>query len=162
MAITTGTNTAETLSTSCCSGALPIWAFSTSAMILLRLESSPTVVASISSTPERLMAPPSTLSPALRSTGRLSPVRIDSSSSLSPLTILPSTGTRSPTSTRSRSPRSTSSMATLCQLSPRQTVAVSGRSAISSRMADWVLRLARASSSFPNEIRVMMMALASK
>jgi hypothetical protein len=35
--------------------------------------------------------------------------------------------------------------------SPRQTVAVSGRSAISSRMADWVLRLARASSSFPRK-----------
>ncbi|MNE75476.1 hypothetical protein D3C80_1716400 [compost metagenome] len=108
------------------------------------------------------MAPPSTLSPKVRSTGRLSPVRMDSSSSLSPLVILPSTGTRSPTSTRSRSPRSTSSTERLCHASPRQTVAVSGRSAISSRMADWVLRRARASSNFPNEIRVMMMALASK
>ncbi|MNG19316.1 hypothetical protein D3C84_1034620 [compost metagenome] len=108
------------------------------------------------------MAPPSTASPSARGTGRLSPVRMDSSNSLAPLRILPSTGTRSPTSTRSLSPRSTSSMATLCQASPRQTVAVSGRSAISSRMADWVLRRARASSSFPSEIRVMMMALASK
>ncbi|MNH30472.1 hypothetical protein D3C79_907680 [compost metagenome] len=131
-------------------------------MILLRLESSPTVVASISSTPERLMAPPSTLSPGVRSTGRLSPVRMDSSSSLSPLTILPSTGTRSPTSTRSRSPRNTSSTERLCHSPPRQTVALSGRNAINSRMADWVLRLARASSSLPREIRVMMMALASK
>ena len=161
-AITRGTNTAETRSTSCCRGALPIWARSTRAMILLRLESSPTVVAVMVSTPEPLMAPPSTGSPIPRGTGMLSPVSMDSSSSLLPWVMVPSTGTRSPANTRMRSPRSTSSTATLTQSPLRCTVARSGRSAISSRMADWVLRRARASSSLPREMRVMMRALASK
>ncbi len=54
--------------------------------------------------PKRLMVPQNTVSPAALSTGRDSPVIIDWSTEVSPLTMTPSTGTVSPGRIRSISP----------------------------------------------------------
>ena len=59
-----------------------------------------------------MTAPPVTLSPACLATGRLSPVISDSSTWLSPSTISPSTGTRSPGRTTTRSPTRMASIGT--------------------------------------------------
>ena len=111
-ATTTGTKMALIWSTRRCTGALPPWAFSTSRMIRASVESAPTAVARTSSRPVPLMAPPVTLLPGCLSTGRLSPVISDSSSSLRPATTSPSTGMRSPGRTITRSPARTSLIGT--------------------------------------------------
>ncbi len=71
---TTGTNTALTRSTRCCTGALAACASSTNRMMRASVLSAPTAVTRTSSSPSPLMAPPVTRSPACRATGRLSPV----------------------------------------------------------------------------------------
>ena len=63
----------------------------------------------MSKEPKRLRVPQNTASPTPLSTGRDSPVRMDWSTEVSPLTMTPSTGMVSPGSTRSRSPSRISS-----------------------------------------------------
>ena len=78
-AITTGTNTAEILSTSPWIGARDRCAWETRSTIRARVESAPRPVASTTRLPPWMIVPPMTRSPGLLSTGTGSPVIIDSS-----------------------------------------------------------------------------------
>ena len=82
----------------------------------------------------RFTVPDQTLSPSDFSAGMPSPVTMDWSSAVAPLTILPSSGTRSPGPTRTTAPAPTSDEGTLRQLWPSLTSAVSGAALIRSRM----------------------------
>ncbi len=162
IAITVGTNTAETRSTSRCTGALVAWASSTMRTMRDRAESAPTWVAWTCSRPSPLIEPPITPWPASRATGSPSPVISDSSRWLWPFTMSPSTGTRSPGRTTTIWPAPTLSAGTSTSTPSRSTRAVSGRRAISARIAWVVERFARASSHFPRRTRVMTAAAPSK
>ncbi len=162
IAITTGTKTSLTRSTSRCTGAFLAWAVSTSRMIRASVDSAPTAVVFTSSRPSAFTEPPVIMSPSCFATGRLSPVIRDWSMWLAPSTTIPSTGTRSPGRTTTRSSRATLPMGTSMSWPPRRTRAVSGRSALSARMASVVWRLARVSSHLPSNTRVMTTAEASK
>ena len=72
------------------------------------LAAAPTRVARITNVPVPLSVPPNTGASNTFSTGRLSPVSIDSSTVERPSTTAPSTGTRSPGRMRIRSPTTTS------------------------------------------------------
>ncbi len=92
MASTIGTKTAATRSTRRCTGAFFACAASTSLMIRASIDCSPTARVSMRKRPLPLIEPPVTLSPATFATGRLSPVRRLSSTSLSPESTMPSAG----------------------------------------------------------------------
>lgn len=77
-----------------------------------------------------------TLSPGALSTGMLSPVSMDSSTAHRPLTIVPSTGTRSPGRMRTRSCSAIWSTGSSTNVSPRWTTAVRGCRCMSLRMAE--------------------------
>ena len=94
--ITVGTKIAEIRSASLWTGALPVWASSTSRAIWARAVSDPILVASTTSRPSALMLAPTTSSPAPFSTGTDSPVRSDSSTEEAPSTTRPSVATFSP------------------------------------------------------------------
>ena len=64
----------------------------------------PTFVASSRNAPERFMVPVKTLAPEALSTGKLSPVSMDSSTADAPSRTVPSTGMRSPGRTTATSP----------------------------------------------------------
>ena len=162
MAITAGTKTPLTLSASLAMGALEEVASSTSRMILARVVFSPTAVASILKYPVRLMVPPVTLSPACFSAGMLSPVMADSSMEAYPSTILPSTGTVSPSRTASTSPVCTSSTGISVSCPSLTRTAVLGARSISFVMASDVLAFALASINFPRVISVRIMPEDSK
>ena len=85
-----------------------------------------------------------------------------SSISLAPSPITPSTGMRSKARTSTSSPDAMAAIATSSIRLPRMRRAVGGRSAISSRSARVVPRLARASSALPHSTKVMTTAAASK
>ena len=101
---TTGTNTEDTRSASFCTGALPVWASSTSRAIWARAVSEPIRVASTTSRPPALTLAPTTSSPGCFSTGTDSPVSRDSSTAEAPSTTTPSVATFSPGRTTKRSP----------------------------------------------------------
>ena len=159
---TKGTKTAATRSTRRSTGALLPCAPSTSATICASSESEPTRVASTCSRPEPLIEPPMTSPATPRATGMLSPVSRDSSSWLSPRTMRPSTGTRSPGRTTTTSPQPTASAGTSISTPSRSTRARSGRSFIKARTAPVVPRRALASSSLPSSTSVITAAEASK
>ncbi len=163
MTSTTGTNTAETWSTSRWIGALAACASSTRRMICASTDSLPTAVTRITTRPSPLMVPPVSLSPSAFATGSGSPVSMDSSTCVWPCATTPSAGTRSPGRTTSRSPASTSATG-MSDSSPlaESTWANSGRSACSARIAAVVCRLARASSHLPSSTSVTTTADASK
>ena len=161
-AMTAGTNHAATRSTTRWMGALLPCACSTSRMICDSTVSLPTRPASTVSKPWRLMVAPMTASPAALSTGRLSPVIMLSSTEERPSTTRPSTGTFSPGRTRNRSPGTTSLTGTSRSTPSRTTRAVFGCKPISFLIASLVRPLARASSSLPVTMRVMMTAEVSK
>ena len=94
--ITVGTKIAEIRSASLWTGALPVWASSTSRAIWARAVSDPILVASTTSLPSALMLAPTTSSPASFSTGTDSPVRSDSSTEEAPSMTRPSVATFSP------------------------------------------------------------------
>ena len=81
---TSGTNHTVIRSTKFCTRALPSCALSTNRTIVCSAESSPTANVSISNMPLILIEPPVTVSPCDFSSGTLSPVISDSSTSASP------------------------------------------------------------------------------
>ena len=107
MPSTTGTNTALTRSARRCTGAFDACAPSTSRTIRASVVSAPTAVTPITSIPSPFIAPPVTRPPTAFSTGRLSPVSMDSSTLPPPSLTLPSTGMRSPGRTTTVSPTRT-------------------------------------------------------
>ena len=162
---TAGTKTAATWSTRRCTGALPACASCTRAMICASTLCAPTARTCTSTEPSPLSEPPVTRSPGCLGTGMASPVSIDSSACVWPSSSSPSAGKRSPGSTRTMSPGSSSSTGTSA-ISMRLTpsgirCATSGRSACSARMALVVWRLARASSHLPSNTRVITTAAPS-
>ena len=126
-------------------GAFDPCASSTSRTICARAVSRPTRVARKVNDPLLFSVAPMTAAPGPFSTGRLSPVSIDSSTDDCPSTTTPSTGTLSPGRTRSRSPASTCSMGRSISSPPRMTRAVRGARPISFLIAALVCPLARAS-----------------
>ena len=161
MPSTTGTKTALTLSASAWMGAREPCASRMSCTMRASTLSAPTVVARYWKAPRPLTVPPTTASPGPFITGIDSPVSIDSSTSLAPLAMIPSTGTRSPGRTTTSSPGSTSSMSMSDSAPPRTTRAVLGRRLASARSAEAVLRLARDSKALPVRMKAMMMITAS-
>lgn len=123
--------------------------------------SEPRVVARYRNAPVLFTVPPTTVSPGRLDTGRGSPVSMDSSTALEPLTTSPSTGTRSPGRTETRSPRRTLSSGTSSSASSRTTRAVVGWSPMSARRAVLVCPFARASSMLPRRTRATMTITAS-
>ena len=109
-----------------------------------------------------LSVAPMTASPGRLSTGRLSPVSIDSSTDERPSSTTPSTGIFSPGRTSTVSPGRTSSIGTSCSTPSRTTRAVVGRRPISALIAALVRPLATASRYLPTRISVMISAEVSK
>ncbi len=103
------------------------------------------------------MVPPTTGSPGVFSTGRDSPVTMDSSRLERPSMIRPSTGTCSPGRTTTTSPTTTSSTGTSLTSSLRTTRARRGARRIRRLMASEVRPLARPSSHRPRS-RITMIA----
>ena len=162
MPITAGTKYAAMTSARRAMGGLDPCACSTSRMICASAVSAPTLVARNVKEPVVFMVAPITSSPSLLTTGIGSPVSIASSTADEPLTTTPSTGTFSPGRTTTRSPTTTLSTGTSTSTPPRCTRAVRGCSPMSALIAAPVWPLARASSSRPKRISVMMKAAESK
>ncbi len=162
VAMTAGTNQAEVASASRWIGALEAWACCTSRTICASTVSAPTPVARTRSAPVVLMVAPITVSPARLVTGMGSPVTIDSSTAEAPCSTVASTGTFSPGRMTTSSPTTTSSTGISVSVPPRTTRAVRACNPSSARMASPVPALARASSSRPSRIRVMITPTASK
>ena len=154
---TQGTNMPAILSASRDTGALVPWASSTRRIMPASVVSLPTRSARKVKDVLPLMLPPVTGSPTALSTGMLSPVSMDSSTWASPVSIFPSTGIRSPGSTRMRSPRISWATGTVRAVpSPASTVALSGARRIICSTASPVLRRLLASNSLPSMIRAMI------
>ena len=160
--ITAGTKTAATWSASRWMGALEPCASSTSRTICASTVSRPTRVARMVKLPVLLSVAPKTESPAALSTGRLSPVSIDSSSVEWPSVMAPSTGTFSPGRTSTRSPMATSCTGMSTVSPSRHTRAVLACRPMSLRMASEVWPRARASSRRPRTIKARIMTAVSK
>ena len=137
-------------------------ASSTRRIIWASVVSSPTRVARKVKEPDLLMEAAATLAPGSFSTGRLSPVRADSSTEEAPSVTTPSTGMRPPGRTTMRSPTTTSSTGTSTSAPSRSTMAVLGARSIKRVMAWLVLPLERVSSHLPRVIRVRIMPADSK
>ncbi len=161
MPSTTGTKTAATRSARRWIGAREPWASSTSLTIRASVVSLPTRVARKTKLPVRFTVPPNTVTPDALSTGRLSPVSIDSSTADAPSITTPSTGMRSPGRMRIRSPTSTSPVGISTSPLARRTRAVRGARLTSRRMASDVRPRARASSQRPSATRVITTAAVS-
>ncbi len=162
MAITTGTNTPETLSATLAIGAFVAAASLTILIIWDRVVSWPTRLARQRRYPERFRVAAETKSPGPLSTGTLSPVRALSSTALAPSSTTPSTGMFSPGRTAKISPGTTCSTGTWRSSSPRIKVAVLGAKSIRLRRASVVRPLDLASSIFPRVMRVSIMPADSK
>ena len=162
MPITTGTNTALTLSTKRWIGAFLAWADSTKRTMRANTDSVPMVVVTTCSKPSPFTAPPVTLSPIFLLTGKFSPVIKDSSTWLSPCWTRPSTGMRSPGRITTMSPTNTASMASCTSWPWRSTLARSGRKAFNARIASVVCFLARASNHLPSNTKVITIVEDSK
>ena len=160
--MTTGTNTLATASAMRWMGALLCCVACTSWMRRARAVSEPTRVASIVSRPLWLIVAAVTAEPAVLSTGRLSPVKMLSSTALSPSRTTPSTGMLSPGRTRSLSPIVTCAIGRCCSSPFFKRHAVFGDSPSSFLRAALVCPFARASSSLPNLINVIITAAVSK
>ena len=162
IAMTTGTNTPETLSATFAIGAFVAAASLTIRMICDSVVSSPTRVASQRINPDWFTVAAETASPSFLSTGMLSPVSAASFTALLPSRMTPSTGIFSPGRTTNTSPFFTCSMATVCSAPFFTIVAVFGASFISPFNASVVFPFERASSIFPTVISVKIMAADSK
>ena len=160
--ITAGTKNDDTRSASACMGALLPCASWTSLMICARAVFFPTLVAVNFKRPWPLTVPPVTTSFSFLSTGRGSPVSMDSSTDDMPSIIIPSTGILSPGRITTISPSFTAEIGTCFSSSFSSMVAVLGTRPISFFMAPPVLPFVLASSSLPNLIRVIITADVSK
>ena len=148
-------------SASRCPGALEFWASWTSSTIWARAVSEPTLVARTRSVPVVLIDAPMTADPAVLATGRLSPVTIDSSTSETPSSTVPSTGTLPPGRMSTRSPTTTSAVGTSTGSPSRSTVAIGGARSISARTASLAPPRARISNQWPSRTNVVSIAAAS-
>ncbi len=162
MPTTTGTKMPAIRSTRCWIGALEPCASSTMRMIWASMVSAPMPVARARSMPYWLTVAANSRLPGSLFTGIDSPESIASSTLEVPLSTSPSTGTLSPAATTNTSPTTRLPASTSTSLPSRSTLAVLGLRLSSARIAEEVLRLARASSRRPSRIRVMIEALASK
>ena len=96
-----------------------------------------------STTPHKLMVPASTVSPTVFSTGVASPVRLDSSLAVLPLTISASTGNSEPGFTSRRCPARNASTATSRSWPSESTrVATLGAVRNKERISRWVRPMA--------------------
>ena len=160
---TNGVNQAATRSASRAIGASLSCAASTRRTICASNVSAPTRSATRTNEPVVFKVPALVRSPARLATGTGSPVSMDSSTSLPPLSIRPSTGTLSPGRTRNRSPGWTVSSATSSSRpSAANRCAVFGARFISARIAASVRAWARCSKICPSNTIVVMKAVASK
>ena len=162
IAITTGTKIAATLSAIPATGALVPLASSTSWTIRARVLLLPTLSAVTRRKPCWLTVPPVTRSPASLSTGKLSPVRADSSTADVPLKMTPSMGMPLPGLTCTISPGRTWDVGISTTAYSRSTKATAGARSISCRTASPVFALLRASRNLPTVIRVRIVADDSK
>ena len=133
----------------------------TSATIWARAVSAPTLVARTRRVPVVFTDAPITADPGALATGRLSPVTIDSSTSDSPDSTSPSTGTFAPGRTSTRSPTSTSAVGTSTSVPSRSTTAIGGASSSSVRMASLAPPRARISNQCPSRTNAASTVAAS-
>ena len=161
--MTAGTNQPATASARRCIGARLRCASATSCTMRDSMVSAPTLRASITKLPVRLMVPAITSLPGSLVTGIDSPVTIDSSMLILPSTTVPSTAIFSPGRTRRRSPGTIDSTGTSSSSPSAETLrAVFGARSSRARMAPEVLSRARSSSTWPSSTSTVMTAAASK
>ena len=130
-----GTNTAAMRSAMRWMGALVPWASSTARTMRASVESAPTRRARTVTAPVVFWVPPVTASPWAFTTGSVSPVSMDSSTSVAPSVTTPSTGIFSPGRTSTVSPATTWARGTSRSSPPRTTRAVGGVRFMSDSMA---------------------------
>ena len=162
MSITTGTNTAETLSAILAMGALVADASLTIFIMPESAVSSATEVARQFTYPDLFIVAAYTLSPIALSIGILSPLSADSSTAHSPSTISPSAAKLSPGRTTNISPTRSSEVSITTSSPSRIILASFGASSISASIAPVVFPFALASSSFPTVINTSIIAADSK
>ena len=160
--MTIGTNTPLILSASLAIGALELAASCTSSMILAIVVSAPTRVAVNCTAPLLLIVAAISTSPAAFSTGTLSPVIADSSTTVVPDTTVPSTGMLCPGFKSTVSPTTISSSPTTTSFPSRRTVADFGVRSISFLIASPVFPFDFASKYFPSVISVRIVPADSK
>ncbi len=162
IAITAGTKRAATASATRWMGALSPCASATILTICASAVSEPTRVARTVIAAAVLSVPPETSAPAALSIGIDSPVSIDSSIALAPVTITPSTGILEAGLTITTSPTANSDAGTTNSLPSRTTVAVSGTRVSKDRNAAIARPRARASSNLPKRIKRISSSAVSK
>ncbi len=160
--MTAGTKMPETRSAVFWIGALLCWAFFTRSMIWDKSMSEPTFSARMMKVPCWFRVPPVTGSWGFFPTGMGSPLIMDSSMSLDPSSIVPSTGTFDPGCTRRVSPCCTACKGMVWSPPGSMRRAVLGVWSMSARSAWPVFVWARVSRTCPSRIRVMMTAADSK
>ena len=159
---TTGTNTAETWSTSFCTGGLEPCAAATRRMMPESSVSRPVPEATHFSSRMPLTVPANTRLPGALSTGMLSPVSMASSTAESPSTTRPSSAMASPGRTTKASPGWSVAIDTSTSRPSFSTHAVLGCRRTSASSARAVRALARASRNLPRSTSVTTAAEASK
>ena len=160
--ITMGTKTPLTLSAIFATGAFVAAESLTNSMIFEREVSLPTRTARHFIKPLKFIVAAFTALPAFLSTGRLSPVRDDSSTAVEPSITIPSAAMLSPGRTTKTSPALNSSIGMTSSAPSRSTQAALGASCIRLLSAVVVLPFAFASSSFPTVMSVTIIAADSK
>ena len=143
-------------------GAFDPWASSTARTMRANVESAPTRRARTVTDPVVFCEPPVTASPSPLTTGRVSPVSMDSSTSVEPSITTPSTGIFSPGKTMTVSPAATCARGISCSLPPRMTRAVGGVRFMRASIAWLVAPFALPSRIFPSKTNVTSMAQVSK
>ena len=142
-------------------GAFDAWASWTSLTICASAVSEPTAVARARRVPVLLIVAPTKADPGPFGTGMLSPVTVDSSTSLVPSITSASTGTFAPGRIRSRSPTATSAVGTSTGSPFFRTTALGGARSSSARMASLAPPRARISSQWPRSTNAASRAAAS-
>ena len=160
--ITIGTKIPETLSASRCTAAFPFWASSTSRAICANCVSEPTRVARTTSRPPALTVAPTTASPSPTSTGTDSPVSIDASTALLPVTTTPSVAIFSPGRTTNSSPTTSWSAGIRISVPFRRTATSFAPSSSRARNAAPERRFARPSKYRPARMNVVTPAATSR
>ncbi len=162
IAMTTGVKIPEMTSARRAIGGFDPCASCTSLTICWSAVSRPTLVARNRNEPVALIVAANTSSPGRFSTGRDSPVSMDSSTADEPSTTRPSTAIFSPGRTTTRSPATTCSIGRSSSAPSRTTRAVFAWRPIRRRIASPARPRARASSSRPRSTSAMMTLAASK
>ncbi len=142
--MTAGTNHVEMRSARRWTSAFPSWASSTRRAIWANCVPEPTAVARMTSRPPWLTVAPVAVKPGAASTGRDSPVSIDSSIDEVPETTTPSVAIVVPGRTTNSSPTASSSSGIVASTPSRRTTTSLAPRSMSARRAalDWCLALA--------------------